>query len=192
MKPVLSYLYLIIGFYTLIATLLFVFQRSFLYLPDKTTPDAAAAPSQAAMKATSPAAAVAPARQIWDHKKLRKRRRRGSGGTCFDGGGYAVAGGGDAAAYDGRRRLRARQQLPSGQRRQRRLGSHDVDAAARRLVYPPLAVVKVAIHVAAIRRLEPRQRVVRSFFHISPVGQPICSHTLAKPAGVLMAASRWT
>ena len=43
MKPVLSYLYLIVGFYTLIATLLFVFQRSFLYLPDKTTPDAAAA-----------------------------------------------------------------------------------------------------------------------------------------------------
>ena len=43
MKPVLSYLYLIVGFYTLIATLLFVFQRAFLYLPDKTTPDATAA-----------------------------------------------------------------------------------------------------------------------------------------------------
>jgi len=46
MKPVLSYLYLVAGFYTLIATLLFVFQRSFLYLPDTVSPDAATAISE--------------------------------------------------------------------------------------------------------------------------------------------------
>ena len=53
MKPVLSYLYLIVGFYTLIAALLFVFQRSFLYLPDKTTPDAAAAAQAFSIKPIS-------------------------------------------------------------------------------------------------------------------------------------------
>lgn len=46
MKPVLSYLYLVVGFYTLIATLLFVFQRSFLYLPDTARLDATAAISR--------------------------------------------------------------------------------------------------------------------------------------------------
>ena len=46
MKPVLSYLYLVVGFYTLIATLLFVFQRSFLYLPDTASLDATAAISR--------------------------------------------------------------------------------------------------------------------------------------------------
>jgi len=46
MKPVLSYLYLVVGFYTLIATLLFVFQRSFLYLPDTASPDATTAISE--------------------------------------------------------------------------------------------------------------------------------------------------
>ncbi len=46
MKPVLSYLYLVVGVYTLIATLLFVFQRSFLYLPDTASLDATIAISR--------------------------------------------------------------------------------------------------------------------------------------------------
>ncbi len=46
MKPVLAYLYLVVGVYTLIATLLFVFQRSFLYLPDTASLDATIAISR--------------------------------------------------------------------------------------------------------------------------------------------------
>ena len=82
------------------------------------------------------------------------------------------------------RLLAVGQGLPPVARRKAGRALHNVDAAAGRLVDPPLTVRGIAVDVRAILVLEPRQRLIAKFGprHLDANR---CLQTLPKPCRIL-------